>query len=455
MKKAAAVLILVLLWGGVCGIALAEGFDYQAMRDADRVVRYLKCGLGAHFDSGPIEGGSAVYDLERDLAFWVKDGTIHAVNARARQAAPELSQAPENITYDAVYEASCHSALAWEQRPDMIGMHGHGMKPEEVEKLEQVVKNRPDDIWARTVLLGFYQGKEFEDEECRRKREQHVLWLVEHAPEAAVVASPEAELDEYLNADAYAKAAKLMKEHVAKNPDNTRVLANAAQFLLFTEPDYSRDCLKKCIELDPENPRWHEKLAFVYSLHDDEQGLAESGSTAAAEATEAKERALELMDDGYGRTSLAAELAEEAFEAGDIDKAREYCADLLKNSENQDFWSRGIGVHTANTVLGRIALKDGDVAAAKKYLKASAQCGSPELMFDGPRLELADALLAQGEREAVIEFLEVFAKFWNKEIAGEWIAEIKAGKTPKLEAVDQFEQYYKAFEEEMLGPDWD
>ena len=54
------------------------------------------------FDAGPYRDGTAIVD-SGGAAFWVKDGTGYVVNDAARQAAPHLPQAPEEIRFDAAF----------------------------------------------------------------------------------------------------------------------------------------------------------------------------------------------------------------------------------------------------------------------------------------------------------------------------------------------------------------
>jgi hypothetical protein len=45
-------------------------------------------------------------------------------------------------------------------------------------------------------------------------------------------------------------------------------------------------------------------------------------------------------------------------------------------------------------------------------------------------MTLAREMLAKGEHDAVVQYLELCGKFWSKEAADAWISEIKSGKTP-------------------------
>ncbi|MCC6699401.1 MAG: hypothetical protein IT365_27495 [Candidatus Hydrogenedentes bacterium] len=56
------------------------------------------------FGTGKLSDGGAVLWVEKDAAFWVKDGVVYTVNDIAKTLAPDLPAAPEGITYQAVYD---------------------------------------------------------------------------------------------------------------------------------------------------------------------------------------------------------------------------------------------------------------------------------------------------------------------------------------------------------------
>jgi len=155
--------------------------------------------------------------------------------------------------------------------------------------------------------------------------------------------------------------------------------------------------------------------------------------------------------------------AREALDAGDTQKAIQLASGLLAQPGSD--WNSGNLIHEANQILGRAALREGRTADAIGYLHAAAEThGSPQLDSFGPRMILAQELLAQGEREAVIAYLDRVARFWatfseesaaafaardpelpakarrvmerNREQIETWKTEIRAGKEPRLNRVD-------------------
>lgn len=119
-----------------------------------------------------------------------------------------------------------------------------------------------------------------------------------------------------------------------------------------------------------------------------------------------------------GRSSLAEDQAIEALSL------------LPKYKET---FSHANTINDAHTVLGWVALADGDVSRAKLHLLESGKCGgSPQLSSFGPQMGLARDLLAKGERQAVLDYFDLCSTFWSPRTLKKWGEEVKAGKTPKF-----------------------
>lgn len=130
--------------------------------------------------------------------------------------------------------------------------------------------------------------------------------------------------------------------------------------------------------------------------------------------------------------------AKESFVAGNFQAAELYAHDLLTLlPKYQRDWNYGNAVQDANLVLGRLAVREGKIAEAKKFLAASGKSkGSPQMNSFGPNMSLALDLLKKGERDAVLEHFMRCRKFWkfHPEKLDEWMQEVMAGKTPDFGA---------------------
>jgi hypothetical protein len=84
-------------------------------------------------------------------------------------------------------------------------------------------------------------------------------------------------------------------------------------------------------------------------------------------------------------------------------------------------------------ILGRLALKNGNVEEAKKRLLAAGKTsGSAALSSFGPTMLLAQELLKKGEQEVVLQYFDECQVFWKS--AGsrldEWRQVVRLGRIP-------------------------
>ncbi len=136
----------------------------------------------------------------------------------------------------------------------------------------------------------------------------------------------------------------------------------------------------------------------------------------------------------YERFVILNIVAKAAFSAGHYEKAKVYAAELLDvASQYKDDWNYGNAIHDGHLVLGRIAVKNGDLDKAKTHLLSAGKTpGSPQLKTFGPNMYLANDLLEAGEKETVLEYFRDCKKFWemNDGRLDSWIASIKGGGKP-------------------------
>jgi hypothetical protein len=121
---------------------------------------------------------------------------------------------------------------------------------------------------------------------------------------------------------------------------------------------------------------------------------------------------------GSDRADGLPELARDALGAGALEKAVSYSNELLERANNRKqyirAWNYGEQIYTGNEILGLVALRQDNLAEARRYLLESAKTpGSPVLGSFGPDLQLAKELVQKGERDTVLEFLEACRSFWK------------------------------------------
>lgn len=128
----------------------------------------------------------------------------------------------------------------------------------------------------------------------------------------------------------------------------------------------------------------------------------------------------------------------EAFNMGLKEHARLFAqehARLLPKYKGD--WNYGNAFQDVNIVMGRLALAEGRMEDARRYLlKAGDTPGSPQLKSFGPNMTLARDLLLHGEREVVLEYFGKCSRFWKMDRGAleRWTAQVRAGKIPDFGA---------------------
>jgi hypothetical protein len=140
-----------------------------------------------------------------------------------------------------------------------------------------------------------------------------------------------------------------------------------------------------------------------------------SGALSGASNNIADEKPANTSDKKLAEFQEMTQRAATALAFGESDKARAYAETLLKQAETfRDDWNYGNALHVANLVLGHIAFDSSDMKEAKRFLlEAGKTPGSPQLKTFGPNMLLAKNLLKKQEREVVLEYFELCAKFWK------------------------------------------
>ncbi len=126
------------------------------------------------------------------------------------------------------------------------------------------------------------------------------------------------------------------------------------------------------------------------------------------------------------------------FEADSLDEVQSDIKEIKQLLPNYTTnWNYGNAVHKMNIVEGRIALQNGNIKEAKKYLiLAGKTTGSPQLNSFGPNMSLAKELLEKGEKEIVMEYLNLCGQFWESDSnkLKNWTEIIQKGGIPDFGA---------------------
>jgi len=180
------------------------------------------------------------------------------------------------------------------------------------------------------------------------------------------------------------------------------------------------------------------QMVYIHGLMKSHGGFSFSGQSLLQQQYQHDLRDLEKATPPAKRFYYLGSVAKKSFELGKTSEARNYATELMAlMAQRPNPEEYGDAVQDANLVLGRIAVREGKIAEAKKYLAASGRShGSPVMNSFGPNMSLALDLLEKGERDAVLEHFIRCRRFWSKDFSklDQWMQEVLAGKTPDFGA---------------------
>jgi hypothetical protein len=206
----------------------------------------------------------------------------------------------------------------------------------------------------------------------------------------------------------------------------------------FARPKYmglAEELSARAISLDPYNP------VLLWSLL---QVLSEEVDTAETndQRTDAEQKMYglvrhlnEVASDPMRQIVLLPILANLAFDLNDDQAAKTYATEalnLVSGQKERISESSPEAIHDANDVLGRIALRSGDLEGARDYLlRAATILQEHAWRSRAPRMALAQSLLDRGERDVVLKYLEEMKTSWSNGLflLQRWIETIRQNKT--------------------------
>jgi TonB family protein len=172
---------------------------------------------------------------------------------------------------------------------------------------------------------------------------------------------------------------------------------------------------------------------YVKRMHELQQRFPRTPAQVLADDEQQSEN-----DFGLHRFYDLPKLAKEAYQAGDLTKAAALATELLDLARQYpDDWNYGNAVHDGNMVLGLVALRSGNAAAAVASLQAAGKTpGSPQLNSFGPNMTLAQALIEAGQGDAVLEYFTECRAFWKMggKKLDDWSAMVRGGGKPDFGA---------------------
>jgi ketosteroid isomerase-like protein len=123
-----------------------------------------------------------------------------------------------------------------------------------------------------------------------------------------------------------------------------------------------------------------------------------------------------------------------AYYLGDFVQAQTLAQQAIAASQDYTSnWNYSNAIHTGHTVLGLVALQNGQMGLALEHLQMSGDVkGSPQLGSFGPHMLLAKELLIHGQAVHVAAYFEQCRKFWNmgQVWLDVWHKKISKGQVP-------------------------
>ena len=309
---------------------------------------------------------------------------------------------------------------------------GQSLSSEEVIGMEKQLAQENGDLEIRTKLVGYYGDYRYWQDTARRKKyQEHVLWLIRNEPRSALMGTPYTELTPFKDKEVYDDGRKAWLEQVERWPEDVSILANAGSYFTLHDRELAIGLIETLARLESSNPTWPAKLGHLHDLN--MSGRDRVDSESALKALAAYERALKLTNRGTRVAGLLQSLAKVSFAGEQFENARKYARRLVDEFATSQ--SAPTSIHYGNTVLGRLAVRRGEIEGAKEHLLVSGRVGSaPTLSSFGPSMALAQDLLELEEWDVVGEYLDLCAKFWKSPRASdqleEWKAEIREKRLP-------------------------
>ena len=253
--------------------------------------------------------------------------------------------------------------------------------------------------------------------------------------------------------EAYGKLKARWLALVADAPEDLQLVRGAAAFVAAESLEEGKRLLKAAIAHKPDDAALWLDLARMSQDPGDRLGAFEKA-----------------RDAGETLPNLLVSIATTSFRAGDyvkaeraagelmqlVDEARARFGDKLDWPERgAEFWRRARSVsaddeaasefvdahsqhsyrkHWAQTVMGLLACRNGDVDRAVSHLRESANV-RPEYRLSsyGPSLDLVREVCARGRWDEGLKYLRAWEQAWDHPRLREWIAAVEERRVPSSE----------------------
>jgi hypothetical protein len=309
---------------------------------------------------------------------------------------------------------------------------------EVVARLRADLESDPDDLTRRARLLGAltFRSNLASLSSSSEEHTQQLVWWIDHHPEKLWRINGAVRLAADCRAPLYARIRDAWSRQLASRPTDIEVLLAAAHSLSHHEPDRSLAILEQAHESSATDPRPASIIAHIWHRR-----ALDSSPQAQRDASVALawyERSIEREVDPEQRSATMRWACRAALSALDFSSAKDLAEGLLALASapipNRD---AGSATLVAHITLGRVALHDNDVDAAKRHLATATQVIGSQIQSlpYHPEMELAEELLRRGEGALVLEFLRKLRQAAHPSDQGwidVWCLKIENGEQPRL-----------------------
>ena len=162
--------------------------------------------------------------------------------------------------------AKTHPKLDGEEAdPIEDALAGQKLDAKAIRNLEVRLSAQPNDLSARTKLLGYYFGPRRRSIKASAAQKRHVLWIINNRPAAMIAGLPYCTLNPQANKDGYRAARELWLQQTKAYSDDARILGNASKFFFTRDPEIAEQLLLRAQTLEPLNPAWSDSLGQLYA----------------------------------------------------------------------------------------------------------------------------------------------------------------------------------------------
>jgi len=157
-------------------------------------------------------------------------------------------------------------------QPEQLMEQGSNLGPAAAQELEAQIEKNPEDLAARTKLIGYYyyQWMQPGEEAAKAARRKHILWLIEHHPDSPILNLAEVPIEETGNSladpEGYKQARQLWLSQMEARKTDAAMLGNLAKFFQMTDKYLAESALLQAKAVQPHNAQWDWQLGYLYGM---------------------------------------------------------------------------------------------------------------------------------------------------------------------------------------------